>query len=226
MLTKNGWPESNMQGTPPMTEASTPRGVASNGRVAPDAHRRDMGSVGRRPERAEVAGWGATKTKRPRLPRGRPVRGPHRLPLVRDLPAWFGRWDAVYQRFRRWEKAGWWRALFERLPADLQAVHTVFFDSSVVRAHPHAAGVPKTEGSQQGQALGRSRGGFGIKIHVAAADESTTLAVVLTPGQSGDAPTYPEVIDAVPEECPVTSFIQSTRTRRVQYLFLITSMYS
>jgi transposase len=26
---------------------------------------------------------------------------------------------------------------------------------------------------------------------------------VLTPGQAGDAPTYPELIAAVPEECPV-----------------------
>jgi transposase len=29
------------------------------------------------------------------------------------------------------------------------------------------------------------------------------LGVVLTPGQAGDAPTYPELIAAVPEECPV-----------------------
>jgi transposase len=36
-----------------------------------------------------------------------------------------------------------------------------------------------------------------------AADERTALAVVLTPGQTGDAPTYPELIAAVPEECPV-----------------------
>src|SRR5262245_37128559 len=64
----------------------------------------------------------------------------------RDLPQRFGNWDAVYQRFRRWEKAGRWRALFARLPDDLQAVHTVFFDSSVVRAHPHAAGALKRKG--------------------------------------------------------------------------------
>src|SRR5262249_7178165 len=61
----------------------------------------------------------------------------------RDLPPRFGNWNAVYQRFRRWEKAGRWRALFARLPGDLQAVRTIFFDSSVVRAHPHAAGAPK-----------------------------------------------------------------------------------
>jgi transposase len=29
--------------------------------------------------------------------------------------------------------------------------------------------------------------------------------VVLTPGQAGDAPTYPEVMAAVPEACPVAS---------------------
>ena len=41
---------------------------------------------------------------------------------MRDLPEdRFGHWDAVYQRSRRWEKAGWWRALFRRLPADLAA---------------------------------------------------------------------------------------------------------
>lgn len=61
----------------------------------------------------------------------------------RDLPQRFGHWNAVYQRFRRWEKAGRWHALFAQLPEDLQAVRTVFFDSSVVRAHPHAAGAPK-----------------------------------------------------------------------------------
>jgi transposase len=121
----------------------------------------------------------------------------------RDLPERFGRWDAVYQRFRRWEEAGRWHALFARLPADLQAVHTVSFDSSVVRAHPHAAGAPKKKGGQEAQALGRSRGGFGTKVHLAAADETTAVAVVLTPGQAGDAPQYPELIAAVPEECPV-----------------------
>jgi transposase len=67
----------------------------------------------------------------------------------RDLPERFGKWDAVYQRFRRWEKAGRWRALFERLPADLQEVHTIFFDSSVIRAHPHAAGAPQKRGAKR-----------------------------------------------------------------------------
>jgi transposase len=66
----------------------------------------------------------------------------------RDLPERFGKWDAVCQRFRRREKAGRWRALFERLPADLQEVRTIFFDSSVIRAHPHAAGAPQKRGAK------------------------------------------------------------------------------
>ena len=33
----------------------------------------------------------------------------------RDLPACFGRWDVVDNRFRRWEKSGVWRKLWEGL---------------------------------------------------------------------------------------------------------------
>ena len=67
----------------------------------------------------------------------------------RDLPQRLGRWDAVYQRFRRWEKAGYWRALFAVLPEDLAGVETVFLDSSVIRAHPRAAGAPKKKGARR-----------------------------------------------------------------------------
>src|SRR5947209_7989285 len=66
----------------------------------------------------------------------------------RDLPTCFGNWDAVYQRFRRWQKAGYWQALFAHVPADLAVIAHLLFDSTVVRAHPHAAGAKKkTDGS-------------------------------------------------------------------------------
>jgi len=67
----------------------------------------------------------------------------------RDLPPHFGAWDAVYQRFRRWEKAGRWRALFERVGADLAEIATLLLDSTVVRAHVHAAGAPKKRGPRR-----------------------------------------------------------------------------
>jgi transposase len=66
----------------------------------------------------------------------------------RDLPGRFGSWDAVYNRFRRWAGAGYWRALFERLPGEtLEEVRVAFFDSTVIRAHPHAAGAPREGGA-------------------------------------------------------------------------------
>src|SRR5215467_304203 len=63
----------------------------------------------------------------------------------RDLPAEFGRWDAVYNRFRRWVHSGALRRLFEALTADpaLAECRRVLIDATVVRAHQHAAGAPR-----------------------------------------------------------------------------------
>jgi transposase len=60
----------------------------------------------------------------------------------RDLPAEFGAWDAVYNRLRRWVYSGSLRTLFELLTADpeLGEVRRVLIDSTIVRAHQHAAG--------------------------------------------------------------------------------------
>src|SRR4030095_9339354 len=62
----------------------------------------------------------------------------------RDLPETFGHWDAVYNRFRRWERRGLWRQLWERLQTDAspQTRH-LFIDATIVRAHQHAAGALK-----------------------------------------------------------------------------------
>ena len=60
----------------------------------------------------------------------------------RDLPDRYGPYTTVYNRFNRWAKAGVWLRLFEALaarsPASLQLI-----DSSIVRAHQHAAGGKK-----------------------------------------------------------------------------------
>src|SRR4051812_38641193 len=60
----------------------------------------------------------------------------------RDLPSEFGRWEAIYNRFRRWVASGGLRRLFESLTADPQFgdVRRVLIDSTIVRAHQHAAG--------------------------------------------------------------------------------------
>jgi putative transposase len=63
----------------------------------------------------------------------------------RDLPGEFGAWDAVYNRFRRWIHSGSLQRLFELLTADPQfgEVRRLLVDSTIVRAHQHAAGARK-----------------------------------------------------------------------------------
>ena len=59
----------------------------------------------------------------------------------RDLPEDFGHWDAVYNRLRRWEARGIWKTLWERLHTDeLKIAKNLFIDSTIIRAHQHAAG--------------------------------------------------------------------------------------
>ena len=62
----------------------------------------------------------------------------------RDLPEDFGHWDAVYNRFRRWEARGIWRQLWEHLQGgDCPLTRHLFIDATIVRAHQHAAGALK-----------------------------------------------------------------------------------
>ncbi|MFF1510798.1 IS5 family transposase [Streptomyces sp. NPDC058326] len=49
-------------------------------------------------------------------------------------------------------------------------------------------------GEPDDHALGRSRGGLTNRIHLAADSRCRPLAFVLTPGQTGDAPAFPEVM--------------------------------
>ena len=60
----------------------------------------------------------------------------------RDLPRQFGPWNSVYQRFARWSRRGVWHRVFAHLAQDAD-FEEVFIDSTIVRAHQHAAGAPK-----------------------------------------------------------------------------------
>lgn len=62
----------------------------------------------------------------------------------RDLPPELGYWHAVYMRFRRWQKRGVWKRLWQELQDEsLAEACALFMDSTSVRAHQHAAGAPK-----------------------------------------------------------------------------------
>jgi transposase len=62
----------------------------------------------------------------------------------RDLPVSYGNWKTVYSRHRRWSGDGRWEAILEGLRAGCDGDHSgewaVGVDSTVVRAHQHAAG--------------------------------------------------------------------------------------
>ena len=60
----------------------------------------------------------------------------------RDLPLQFGPWNSVYQRFARWSDKEVWHRVFEELAKDSD-FREVFLDSTIVRAHQHAAGAAK-----------------------------------------------------------------------------------
>ena len=66
----------------------------------------------------------------------------------RDLPSQFGPWNSVYQRFARWSRCGVWHQVFTRLAQDAD-FEEVFIDSTIVRAHQHAAGAPKKRATKR-----------------------------------------------------------------------------
>ena len=128
----------------------------------------------------------------------------------RDLPGEFGAWDAVYNRFRRWISSKSLEALFELLTdaPSFGEVRRILIDSTVVRAHAHAAGARRrhkkigAEASAKLQGLGRSRGGFSTKIVLTAADENTAVAVEIIPGQAHDAPRLEPMLKATCRRIP------------------------
>ena len=60
----------------------------------------------------------------------------------RDLPERFGDWNNTFQRFNRWAKSGVWARVMEALGGDADLEHLII-DSTVIRAHQHAAGAEK-----------------------------------------------------------------------------------
>lgn len=73
----------------------------------------------------------------------------------RDLPERYGAFGTVASRFYRWRHAGIWQRILEALQARADRQGRVdwrlhFVDSTIVRAHQHAAGARKVSGEKRG----------------------------------------------------------------------------
>lgn len=80
----------------------------------------------------------------------------------RSLPPDRRNWNSIFKRFARRSALGVWRRLQGWMEADAD-LQDVSIDSTIARAHACAAGA--ANGGAEEEALGRSRGGLGCKIH-------------------------------------------------------------
>jgi transposase len=127
----------------------------------------------------------------------------------RDVPERYGTWQSVYGLFRAWQLAGRWAAILtalQALSAEAGLIEWVIsVDSTINRAHQHAAGArrhPDTQvqppvGEPADHALGRSRGGLSTKVHRAREQGRKTLATTLTAGQAADSPQFTTVLGRI-----------------------------
>ena len=116
----------------------------------------------------------------------------------RDLPERFGPWGTAYSRFRRWAATGVWQLVLDSLQRDAEARGeldrtTHYVDGTTVRAHQSAAGA---RGGQQKEALGRSRGGFGTKVHLRAEGGGRPLVFLLSGGERHEAAFFEALMEA------------------------------
>ena len=131
----------------------------------------------------------------------------------RDVPARYGPWQTVYGLFRRWQRDGTWARTITSLQAAADGAGAICWqvsvDSTVCRAHQHAAGARRAGHRQReppggtgaaepaDHGLGRSRGGLSVKIHLACEQRQKPLAVIITAGQRGDSPQFTAVLEAI-----------------------------
>ncbi|WP_107486473.1 IS5 family transposase [Streptomyces sp. 13-12-16] len=113
----------------------------------------------------------------------------------RDLPERYGPWQTVYTRFRRYAIDGVFTRALQQIQARADAAGDIDWlvqiDSTIVRAHQHAAATGRKGGisgdEPDDHALGRSRGGLTTKVHLACDGKGRPLALLVTPGQRHDS---------------------------------------
>ncbi|MFD6040219.1 IS5 family transposase [Streptomyces koyangensis] len=141
------------------------------------------------------------------------------------LPERYGNWWGVCNRLRMWAVDGYVGAGFHRTGGPGRCGREPRL-GCLGRLYDRAGPPARCRGPQKGapagepgdHAIGRSRGGLTTKIHLAFDARCRPLAFVLTAGQAGDAPAFPEVMARlrapVGEGNPAPGRIWSSPTRR------------
>ncbi len=113
-----------------------------------------------------------------------------------------------------------WAVILKMLQAFAEATGAIVWqvgvDSTIMRAHQHAAGARRDPGRQAGppdgsgeeepgdQALGRSRGGWTTKLHPACEDHCPVMGMLPTAGQAVDSLCFATVLDRIEVPRPAT----------------------
>ncbi|WP_231871424.1 IS5 family transposase [Planctomyces sp. SH-PL62] len=122
----------------------------------------------------------------------------------RELPERYGKWKSVYDRFNRWARDGTIDRILERLHLELDASGRIDFDlwcidGTSIRAGRAAAGAGGKRGTAEpaDHALGRSRGGFGTKLHLVVDSGGVPLSAVVTAGRAHESRSLEPALEAV-----------------------------
>src|SRR5258706_5595084 len=115
----------------------------------------------------------------------------------RDVPDCYAPWQTVYGLFRRWQRAGVWARIVAGVQARADAAGLITWDvsvdSTIGRAHQHAAGAARRGSAEKppgglggaepaDHALGRSRGGWTTTLHLGCEQGRKPLSILITAG--------------------------------------------
>lgn len=113
----------------------------------------------------------------------------------RDCPSEYGPRTTVYNRFNRWSRRGFWKAMLSAVAKAGWVREAAAIDATYVKEHRSAQGGKR---GATAQAIGRSRGGQTTKIHALIDMLGRRGVLLLTPGNASDVRTAPDMLAGPP----------------------------